>query len=676
MISPAMPDAEKIEPEPEVMTMPVDLVDVLIYTNRSFWITLEDGEMAAETTKRLLDAKGIQTEITKDDTYVREWMLETTGDGNTNVIVLYGVLPASVYGAGNSQPDGSIAENWIETTDGDTILNHADYIGFNTDFDVDKVTEWTPEGVGLEIPVGSNQQGGLRNLMDNPNIDLFTAGGGASMTVTSDGMTLTPSLANFDSLRSIPLAQLQGEWFAEKVFASDTGNAEATYADPVIVRDGDRGRLAIVHATIEHEGLLNGAVAAEIIINALLAPPMMEPEPETQLLDPSILTNSLIIAEARVVNTQRPATSNSPTAPQIEGNLPEVTAAAGGTILLPFAYSGTNTLGGCIVYIPGVGAYYEIPYSGAPDDLPSAISVSLPENVTPGIFIDVCYGVYDNQGQTSNYLNTVVRVETPPEIVDFTTDPDMHLYFSFDELDGNRVIDHSKYQNHGMIVGNPQLVEGRFGKALEFNGQTDYVEVPHDDSLIVNKAFTVMAWIKTPRGGGTHSPWQGIIAKGNFPRSYSLYTTSISADAMLSEIVRILGEDLGKSTFEAIAGESVEEGVIPWAHLSTGPLEGSVSMPFVLNEWQHVVAQMDENNVHRYWINGEATDWPALGLDSFHVQASSGLPGANDTGPVRVGNTMENVRHFLGVIDEVRIWRRALSEAEIIEHMQQGLHAE
>ena len=302
MMDPLMPDAEKIEPtemppemmEPEppeeMMEMPVDLVDVLIYTNRSFWITLEDAEMAAETTKSLLGTAGIQVEITKDDAYAREWMLHTTGDGNTNVIVLYGVLPASVYGTGNTQPDGSIAENWIETTDGDTILNHADYIAFNTDFDVDKVTEWTPDNA--DLAVGSNREDGLRNLMDNPNINLFTAlratGGGASMTVTSDGMALTPSLANFESHRPIPLAQLQGEWFAEKVFASDTGNAEATYADPVIVRDGDRGRLAIVHATTEYEGLLNGEVAAEIIINALLATPMMTtvetpPEPTVEM---------------------------------------------------------------------------------------------------------------------------------------------------------------------------------------------------------------------------------------------------------------------------------------------------------------------------------------------------------------------------------------------------------
>ena len=53
-------------------------------------------------------------------------------DGNVNVVIFYGVLPASIYGAGNAQPDGSVAENWIETTDGDTILNHADYIGWNS----------------------------------------------------------------------------------------------------------------------------------------------------------------------------------------------------------------------------------------------------------------------------------------------------------------------------------------------------------------------------------------------------------------------------------------------------------------------------------------------------------------------------------------------------------------
>ena len=272
-----MPDADKVEPtEPtempeEMMEMPIDLVDVLIYTNRSYWITLEDVEMAAETTKNLVESAGFSVEITKNPAHVAEWMLQTTGDGNVNIIILYGVLPDSVYGAGNSQPDGSIAENWIETTDGDTILNHADYIAWNSDFEVGEVT-----GIVRTEDVGVNQEGGLQNLMDNPTISLRDNRDIMSpktMVVTSDGMALAPSLVDFVSYRSVQLDQLQGEWFAEKVFASDTGTDEAACADPVILRDGDRGRITIIHGTFEHIGLLNGDVAAEIIINYLLAPP-------------------------------------------------------------------------------------------------------------------------------------------------------------------------------------------------------------------------------------------------------------------------------------------------------------------------------------------------------------------------------------------------------------------
>lgn len=286
---PKPPEMDKSEPPPpEIVTptpempeeAPLHLVDVLIFTNRSFWITIENAEIAAEMTKKLLDAEGINVHITKNDVYVRDWMRLTTDDGNVNVIILYGVLPDSVYGTGNSQPNGSVAENWIETTDGDTILNHADYIAYNTDDDVNKITEL---GLDTSEGIGSNLEGGLQNLMDNPNISLLvpdvpdprhpgsTIGGPVSMIVTSDGTELTPSLVNFESFRSIPLNQLQGEWFAEKVFASDTGNAQAAYADPVILRDGNLGRIAIVHATQFHLDLLNGEVTAEIIINYLLA---------------------------------------------------------------------------------------------------------------------------------------------------------------------------------------------------------------------------------------------------------------------------------------------------------------------------------------------------------------------------------------------------------------------
>ena len=65
-------------------------------------------------------------------------------------------------------------------------------------------------------------------------------------------------------------------------------------------------------------------------------------------------------------------------------------------------------------------------------------------------------------------------------------------------------------------------VEGKFGKALQLNGSSDWVVIPHDEILTVDEDFTVMAWINTERHMGPNAQrWQGIVAKGNDPRSYS-----------------------------------------------------------------------------------------------------------------------------------------------------------
>ena len=42
------------------------------------------------------------------------------------------------------------------------------------------------------------------------------------------------------------------------------------------------------------------------------------------------------------------------------------------------------------------------------------------------------------------------------------------------------------------------------------------------------------------------------------------------------------------------------------------------------------------------------------------------------TADVLVGKTHEGNREFLGLIDEVRIWNRALDEDEVIEQMESG----
>jgi len=237
--------------EPSDMLVMESPVDVLIYKGRTLWIRPEHATIEAEKTKNLLESDGIQVGITGSEEYLRDWMLQTTANGVVNVCILYGILPSTIYPSGNAEPEGSIAENWIETTDGDTILNQADYFGYNSS-----------EGQ-------ANERGALQNLMDIPDIEINVYEHNVGMVVTSEGKILTPSLGNFASDRPFPLDQFEGEWFAEKILASDTGNTHATLADPIIVRDGDRGRLAIVFHT-QYKNNPKGEVAAEII-NYLLA---------------------------------------------------------------------------------------------------------------------------------------------------------------------------------------------------------------------------------------------------------------------------------------------------------------------------------------------------------------------------------------------------------------------
>ncbi len=228
-------------------------VDVLIYTGSASWITLENARTEAKTTNYLLESNGIRVAMIESEETLRNWMVETTANGAVNVCILYGVLPSSIYGPGNTEPEGSIVENWIETTDGNTILNQADYLGYYS-------SDGTP-----------NNKAPLQNLMDIPDVDIYVEEiDDLSMHVTESGKTVTPSLVNFESNRPFPLEQLQFGWYAEKIFASDTGDIQASLADPIILRDGKRGRLAIVHQT-HHGDNPKGEVAAEIIINYLLA---------------------------------------------------------------------------------------------------------------------------------------------------------------------------------------------------------------------------------------------------------------------------------------------------------------------------------------------------------------------------------------------------------------------
>jgi len=68
--------------------------------------------------------------------------------------------------------------------------------------------------------------------------------------------------------------------------------------------------------------------------------------------------------------------------------------------------------------------------------------------------------------------------------------------WAFDEGSGGDANDSSGNKNHGKIMGDTKWVSGKFGKALEFDGDMDYVEVAHDKTLDITEELTIATWAK------------------------------------------------------------------------------------------------------------------------------------------------------------------------------------
>jgi len=195
-------------------------------------------------------------------------------------------------------------------------------------------------------------------------------------------------------------------------------------------------------------------------------------------------------------------------------------------------------------------------------------------------------------------------------------DPDLVGWWRFDDGFGTTA---------GTLQGDTAWVTGHLGKALQFDGVDDFVEVPHAESLMVGTEVTVMAWINTPRHLGPGGElWQGILSKSNNPRSYSFYTDS--------------------------------SGVLHFSVTSGGAYVGPVSTGRVpLNEWVHVCAMVIDGQ-QQFYINGEDAGRSGSGI----------VLGAEDTANVVIGRTQEGAnRSFLGMIDDVRIYMRGLLQEEV-----------
>jgi hypothetical protein len=199
--------------------------------------------------------------------------------------------------------------------------------------------------------------------------------------------------------------------------------------------------------------------------------------------------------------------------------------------------------------------------------------------------------------------------------------------YSFNEGSGARVGDSSGNGNNGTGVNGVWTTTGKFGGSLLFNGTDARVTVPDSASLDLTNGMTIEAWIRPTVVSG----WQTIATKetsGDI--TYGLFSNSDTNRP--SGIVNVAGE---KDT------------------------RGASQLP--LNTWTHLATTYD-GSVIRVFVNG--------------TQVSSRTVGGNmltSTGVLRIGGNAVWGEYFNGYIDELRIYKRALSVAEVQSDMNTAI---
>ena len=201
--------------------------------------------------------------------------------------------------------------------------------------------------------------------------------------------------------------------------------------------------------------------------------------------------------------------------------------------------------------------------------------------------------------------------------------------WAFGENAGPTVADAAGGDNPGTIVGPTWTTQGRYGAALSFDGTNDYVTVADAASLDLTGALTLEAWINPTVLSG----YRMILSKTTTgtPSNYYLGT---------------FGDEVA---FGFSVGGSWRDHVTSGANLVTGT-------------WQHVaVVYSDAANSVRIYVDGE--EWLA-------ATETSSLTA--NTQQLRIGIGFSN-EAFGGRIDEVRVYNRALTAAEIVADMSRAV---
>jgi PKD repeat protein len=219
-------------------------------------------------------------------------------------------------------------------------------------------------------------------------------------------------------------------------------------------------------------------------------------------------------------------------------------------------------------------------------------------------------GNYSATLQVSDGVNTTI---SQPINVSVASTNSLIAYYPFSENGGTTAVDASG-NAHPLTLVNAVWALGKTGGGLRFNGTNSVLISPDASDLDLGSGLTLEAWVFPT----TNGPDQNIIFKGEYSYVLALDTSGVPV--------------VGGSFMPPLYGTSV----------------------VAKSAWTHLAATCDGTRI-RLYVNGSEV-----------ASTTQTAAAANGSGPLMIGghNTVPG-KGFYGLIDEVRIYNRALSQGEI-----------
>jgi glucose/arabinose dehydrogenase len=203
---------------------------------------------------------------------------------------------------------------------------------------------------------------------------------------------------------------------------------------------------------------------------------------------------------------------------------------------------------------------------------------------------------------------------------DASAPPGLVAAYSFDEGDGNALLDRSGNGHNGVLSGPTWSAAGRNGGALSFDGSNDSVRINDHNALDLTTGMTAEAWVSPSALGGA---WRTLVLKEQAAHmTYALYAST----------------DSGRPTGQAYVGGERDA-------------RGPSALP--TGAWTHLVTTYDGATV-RLYVNGAEVR-----------SLAAGGPMAASTGPLKLGGNAIWGEWYAGLMDDVRVYDRALTTSEI-----------